>query len=144
MITCTRRLEFDYGHRVYKHESKCAHVHGHRGVVEVMALAPELDSLGRIIDFSVLKQLVGGWIDEHWDHNTLVFHKDETLLAALRATEGNKAPFVCEFNPTAENMAAYLLNVVCPQVLKDTGVQVVRVTLWETPNGRADATVGGL
>ena len=52
MHTITRRLEFDAGHRVYQHESKCNHVHGHRYVVEVEATGT-LDGLGRIIDFSV-------------------------------------------------------------------------------------------
>ena len=28
-LTCTRRLQFCAGHRVYGHESKCANVHGH-------------------------------------------------------------------------------------------------------------------
>ena len=37
MITCTRKIEFDYGHRVFKHGSKCKHIHGHRGVIEVTA-----------------------------------------------------------------------------------------------------------
>lgn len=30
-FSCTRRLEFDAGHRVPLHESKCKNPHGHRG-----------------------------------------------------------------------------------------------------------------
>lgn len=140
MITCTRRLEFDYGHRVFKHESKCAHIHGHRGVVEVTALAKDLDSIGRIIDFSVLKEKVGGWIDTNWDHNFLVYSKDEETINALNSISDNRKIFICDFNPTAENMAQYLLYNVCPIVLKDTGVIVTSIVLHETPNGRAEAT----
>ena len=33
----TRKLEFDAGHRVMNHESKCATCHGHRYVLEVTA-----------------------------------------------------------------------------------------------------------
>lgn len=51
MITVTRVLEFDAGHRVVNHESKCATLHGHRYKVEIVAAAPGLDSLGRVIDF---------------------------------------------------------------------------------------------
>lgn len=145
MITCTRRLEFDYGHRVFKHESKCAHVHGHRGVVEITALMGSqggLDSLGRVIDFSVLKKKIGGWIDEHWDHNFLVYKEDVELVASLYEIEDNRLPFVCDFNPTAENMAEYLLKVVCPRELEGLGVTVIKVVFHETPNGRAEATLG--
>jgi 6-pyruvoyltetrahydropterin/6-carboxytetrahydropterin synthase len=140
MVTCTRRLEFDYGHRVHRHESKCRHLHGHRGVVEVTAVAP-LDSLGRVIDFSVLKKLVGGWIDEYWDHNMVIFDEDTEALKAVRWVKDGKEPFAAPFNPTAENMAKYLLEVVCPEVLKDTGVQVIKIKFYETVNGMAEATL---
>jgi 6-pyruvoyltetrahydropterin/6-carboxytetrahydropterin synthase len=141
MITCIRRLEFDYGHRVYKHESKCRHTHGHRGVVEVTAQAPGLDDLGRIIDFSVLKEKIGGWIDENWDHNFIVFRNDTALVAALTHVEEGKKPFIADWNPTAENMGEYLLRVVCPKVLEGTRVQVTKVRLWETPNGSAECVL---
>lgn len=140
MITCTRRLEFDYGHRVYKHESKCAHIHGHRGVVEITAMASNLDDIGRIIDFSVLKEKVGGWIDSNWDHNFLVYAKDEETIKAISTISDNRKIFICDFNPTAENMAQYLLYNVCPEVLKGTNVLVTSVILHETPNGKAEAT----
>lgn len=58
-----RKFEFDYAHRVLGHESKCKHLHGHRGVAEVIVSSPGLDSLGRIIDFGIVKQRVGKWID---------------------------------------------------------------------------------
>lgn len=139
MITCTRRLEFDYGHRVFKHESKCRHLHGHRGVVEVTARAKALDSVGRIIDFSVLKEKIGTWIDENWDHNMVLFEKDEEALKAVRWVKDGREPFAAPFNPTAENMADYLLRKVCPMVLEGTGITIVSVKLWETPNGMAEA-----
>lgn len=64
----TRRIEFDAGHRITRHESRCAHPHGHRYVAEVTVAAPELDPAGRVVDFGVMKQILGAWIDEHWDH----------------------------------------------------------------------------
>lgn len=140
-ITCTRRIEFDYGHRVFQHESKCRHIHGHRGVVEITVVAP-LDKLGRVIDFSVLKERIGGWIDANWDHNMIVFRDDQEVIHALRTISDIRDPFMLPYNPTAENMARYLLEVVCPVLLDDTGVEAVKVVLWETPNGKAEATHG--
>jgi len=141
MITITRKLEFDSGHRVMNHESKCATLHGHRYTVEIVATAPELDSLGRVIDFSILKQRIGTWLDEQWDHNVIVFEQDLDVISALRSIPRKKEPWVAPFNPTAENMAKYLFTVVCPELLKETTVTVIKVIVWETPNCRAEATV---
>ena len=78
--TCTRKIEFDSAHRVMKHESKCRHLHGHRYVAEITAAADGLDDLGRVIDFSVLKSVVGGWVDDAWDHGTLANDADHDLI----------------------------------------------------------------
>ena len=75
MVTCTRRLEWDAMHRIPLHESKCRAFHGHRYAAEITCLAP-LDSLGRVVDFGVVKQLVGGWIDQHWDHTAILMEGD--------------------------------------------------------------------
>ncbi|MFI5342852.1 MAG: 6-pyruvoyl trahydropterin synthase family protein [Chlamydiales bacterium] len=141
MISITRKLEFDAGHRVMNHESKCATLHGHRYVIEITAEADALDSIGRVIDFSVLKARIGTWIDENWDHNVIIFHEDKETLAALCSIPRKKEPWVAHWNPTAENMAEYLLSVVCPLKLFATGVLVTKVRVWETPNCYADSTL---
>lgn len=141
-LEITRKLEFDAGHRVMNHESKCATLHGHRYVVEVTATADGLDGIGRIIDFSVLKARLGTWLDEYWDHNVIVFGEDTQTVDALKAIPRKKEPWVAPWNPTAENMANYLLNEVCPAVLSDTGVTVTQVTVYETPNCWATAEKG--
>lgn len=141
MITVTRLLEFDAAHRVKNHESKCSTLHGHRYKVEIEATAPDLDQIGRVIDFSVLKAKIGTWLDEHWDHNVVVWYQDTETLAALRTIPRKKEPWVAGWNPTAENMANFLLRVVAPNELATTGVTVTRVTVWETPNCYARATL---
>lgn len=141
MITVTRKLEFDAAHRVMNHESKCATLHGHRYVIEIEAQADNLDDLGRVIDFSVLKAKVGTWLDEHWDHTAIIYGEDLDTLAGLKSVPGFKPIYVSNWNPTAENMAAFLLHEVCPQELAGTGVTVTRVTVWETPNCKAEASL---
>ncbi len=116
------------------HESKCRNMHGHNYVVMFYASAAWLDEIGRIIDFSVLKERLGGWIDENWDHTFIVYEKDEEIRSALSQVGFNKKPFIAPFNPTAEEMANYLLTVVCPKLLEDTGITIVKVELWETEN----------
>ena len=140
-ISCTRRLHFSAGHRVMGHESKCATPHGHNYSVLVSAQAEELDSIGRVIDFSLLKEKIGGWIEEKWDHTFLVYEKDLKTLELLREMPGNKPPYVCSFNPTAENIASYLLREVAPPLLQDSGVVVTKVIVFETENCSAEASL---
>jgi 6-pyruvoyltetrahydropterin/6-carboxytetrahydropterin synthase len=140
-IRITRVLEFDAAHRVMNHESKCANLHGHRYKVEIEAQAVELDSLGRVIDFSVIKQKIGGWIDENWDHTCILFADDAVAFNALMSINRNRIPFLAAWNPTAENMANYLLTSICPKLLDTDDIKVTKVTLWETPNCFAEASL---
>lgn len=138
------KIKFCAGHRVYGHESKCKTIHGHNYVALFHARRKQnhLDKLGRVIDLSVLNERIGGWIDEHWDHAFIAYEKDLTAIHQLKGIDGQLKPvFILSENPTVENMAAFLLHVVCPEVLKETSVEVVKVELWETDNCKAEVTL---
>ena len=135
MITATRKLEFDYGRRVLRHESKCKHLHGHRGVIEVTVSAPDLDSIGRVIDFGQIKSILGKWVDDNWDHQVLL-HADDPQLLHLTNTEP-KPPYVMKSgNPTAENMAREFFEVA--KTLLQPPLKIESVRMWETPNCYAE------
>ncbi len=138
-ISCTRKLEFDAAHRVMLHESKCRHVHGHRYVVEASFEAKKgLDALGRVIDFGVVKEKLGAWIDAQWDHATILNIKDKKLGDAI-AAQTEQVVYYMDENPTAETMATYLLQVVCPRLFAEEEVVCTHIRLYETPNCFADA-----
>lgn len=137
-LSCTRLIKFDAAHRIMLHESKCKMLHGHGYVLEATFDAKNLDSLGRVIDFGVIKEKLGGWINAHWDHATILFDKDAELGAKIAEVTGQKIYFM-PANPTAENMAAYLLNNICPALFADTDVMCTKIRLWETTNCYADA-----
>lgn len=139
MITCSRRIQFCSGHRVLNHETKCANPHGHNYVMWIHARAPGLDSIGRVIDFSVLKEKVGGWVMDHWDHTFIANELDADLISSIQPHQKNKPLWVAPFNPTAENMADHVLRVVCPVVLSGTDVEVYHIELYETENCKAEA-----
>jgi len=138
-ITCTRRLQYAIGHRVHRHESKCRNLHGHNFVFHLTAEA-ELDDLGRVIDFAVLKERVGGWIEDKWDHGFVLWSNDKEAMDAVSAVEGQKL-YPLPYNPTAENLARYVLERVGPAQLCETRVRLVGVTVQETENGSAEATL---
>lgn len=131
-----RRLDFCAGHRIYGHESKCAHLHGHNYRAELTAEGSQ-DLLGRVVDFSVLKHRFSEWIDEYWDHAFILFSEDKEALKAIRSLPGQRV-FVMASNPTAENMARFLL-LAGDMLLEGTGTRLVRVVLWETRNCYAEA-----
>lgn len=117
------------------HESKCATLHGHNGVVFLRATPINaLDSLGRVIDFSVLKEKIGSWIEEHWDHTMILYKEDKETIALVEKAPQFKKTFILENNPTAENLSHHLLWQVCPKLLKGCGIIVDKVTFWETEN----------
>ena len=146
-LALVRQLKFCAGHRLHGHEGRCAFFHGHNYRVDIEVVAEgggtDVDAVGRVVDFSLIKSRMLGWLDAHWDHAFLVFEDDANALAAVRAVEPTKY-FVMPWNPTAENMARYLLEVVAPRVLGDLGVVARRVAVWETDEACAVAALAGV
>ncbi len=137
MITCTRRIEFDSAHRILNHESKCKFLHGHRYSLEASFVANKLDNLGRVIDFGIIRDLLGSWVDEHLDHNTILCRRDENLGEKITAETGQKIYYL-EENPTAENIAKHILEEICPKLFAEKNVKCVAIKLYETPNCSVD------
>lgn len=143
-LTCIRRLEWDAAHRVPRHEGKCAAWHGHRYVAEIACAAEALDDVGRIIDFGAIKELVGGWIDTHWDHTAILLRDDPDptaqALAAANAAAGRPVYWM-DAPPTAEHLVLELARIAS-DLLADRGIEVTSIRLWETPNCSAEWVAG--
>ena len=139
-FSISRRIQFCAGHRVMGHENKCAGLHGHNYEATFHASADQLDSLGRIIDFGVLKEKMGSWIDENWDHAMVLFEEDTEAIDAVKNLSSQRL-YLLPHNPTAENMAIYLLHQVSPRLMQGTGVTIHRVVLQETPNCSAEVSL---
>jgi 6-pyruvoyltetrahydropterin/6-carboxytetrahydropterin synthase len=133
MVECTRKIEFDAGHRVMGHENKCKYLHGHRYVLEVTARADELDSIGRVVDFGVLKTVIKEWIDENLDHN-VILHQDDKSLGSLISGETGQKIYYLKSNPTAENIALHIKYDIIPLLFTKNSFDIVKIRLYETPN----------
>lgn len=126
--TAIRYHDFTMGHTVTNHESGCRHLHGHNYRIH-FEIKADLDELGRVLDFSVMKKLLCDWIENTWDHKFLIWKDDPRLDALLEIDE--ESFIVVPFNPTAENIAAYFLNEVAPKLLPEN-VELISVKLEET------------
>ena len=134
MISICRYHDISVGHRICGHESHCARLHGHNYRIHFTCTADELDALGRVLDFQVVKERLCQWLEDHWDHRFLVWDKDP-LLEGLRALDPSVSVLPC--NPSAENMARYLGEVVGPAQLEGTGARLVAVEVEETAQCKA-------
>ncbi|ONH58385.1 6-pyruvoyl tetrahydrobiopterin synthase [Frankia sp. CcI49] len=90
---------------------QCARLHGHNYVARVIMSAEKLDTVGFVVDYGALAP-VKRWIDGVLDHR----HLNDEL----------------EFNPTAENLARFLADLVPRLVEIPEGVSV-SVAVSETP-----------
>lgn len=152
-----RSHEICAGHRVVGHESKCRHLHGHNYVFHfhvapkpidgVSVKGDPLDQVGRVIDFSVVKSTLCEWLENNWDHRFLHWEEDKLMTGIASLIEDSNRPGFIEakdeihffdslvslpFNPTAENLAAYMVEVIGPRLLDEHGVELVKCTIEET------------
>ncbi len=129
MFQVTREIRFCYGHRLLNYDGKCKHLHGHNGRAVITLEAEGLDELGMVVDFSIIKRVVSGWIDANLDHR-MILHKDDPVLPVLR--QQGEPFFLLDVNPTAENIAKLIFEQVAAE-----GFPVVEVKLWETEDSFA-------
>ena len=131
-----KRIEFDAGHRIQDHDSKCRNLHGHRYVIEAEvegAIQIDGSSRGMVLDFAQLKASLVA-VHDAFDHRLILEHTDPLVVVLGRAGE---PPVIVEGPPTAEYLAALTAAMIGPELLPAC---VVRVTIWETPTSSATWT----
>ncbi len=129
MYTVTKQIHFCYGHRLLNYDGKCRWLHGHNGLVEITLAAEKLDERGMVYDFTIIKQVVQAWIDEHLDHK-MILHRADPLVSTLQ--EHGDPLYLLDENPTAEAIARLIYEEAARQRFP-----VVEVRLWETPTSWA-------
>ena len=143
--TIARWIEFDSGHRVPNHESKCRHPHGHRYRVNVIVHGPVINDQARaddgmVVDFGVVKQVLMAKVHDVLDHAFIVDQRDTLMLQALAipATLGLDPwrVVVVPFAPTAENLAAWVFAEIEP-TLRSCRLTLEAVEVYETPTSKA-------
>ena len=142
----TRRFEFDAGHRIPNHESRCRHLHGHRYALEVTLIGEPVPEAGRsdegmVLDFSALKALVHETVVDPWDHAFLVYEKDVAVRDFLASLPDHKT-VVIDRIPTVENLARIAFEILKAAFTDHfgTGLHLHKLVLHETPNCWAEVT----
>lgn len=148
----TKEVEFDAGHRVPLHKSKCRNPHGHRYKVEATWRGPIQDegsATGMVVDFGDLKAMLME-IHNIYDHGFIYQDTDAWAQGAFKALPS--APHAAGFNtievpfaPTAENLAReffeHLQAITFKMYPTEEGqahkIAVMQVRVFETPTSVA-------
>jgi 6-pyruvoyltetrahydropterin/6-carboxytetrahydropterin synthase len=110
---------FSSAHQLRGYKGKCENLHGHNYKIEIYARGRELDNIGLLVDFGELKAAADEVV-RYLDHRNI----------------NELPPFDEELNPSAENLARYILERVAAQV-GDARVAVYKVRCYETPTSVA-------
>jgi 6-pyruvoyltetrahydropterin/6-carboxytetrahydropterin synthase len=110
---------FSSAHQLRGYKGKCENLHGHNYKIEIYARGSELDNIGLLVDFGELKNAADD-IVQYLDHRNI----------------NELPPFDVELNPSAENLARYILEQVSARV-GDERVRVFKVRCFETPTSVA-------
>jgi 6-pyruvoyltetrahydropterin/6-carboxytetrahydropterin synthase len=144
MLTITRKLEFDAGHRIPNHRSECRNMHGHRYVIHI-TLSGELQkekgasSEGMLMDFSDVKKLAEAHLISHWDHAFLVYEGDIVVRNFLNSLPDHKT-VVLDCIPTVENLAQIAFDTLKKvyETHYEAALILQSIKLYETPNNWAE------
>lgn len=157
-------VEFDYGHRIASHKSKCRNVHGHRAKVQVTVQGSLRDSEhlsenGMVMDFGDVKNQLRVHVHNMFDHAMILDKRDDLFIAGLCKWANDTLPPTAEVNlygdrwnledfgaiqfingpPTAENMAFLIFECLSNAINTDMGDQwVTSVRFFETPTSMAE------
>ena len=123
MFTLKVEGAFEAAHRVVGYPGKCDRLHGHNWVVEATVSGRELDELGMLVDFKVIKAALKEVLDS-FDHQFL----------------NELEPFAQGMNPTAENLAKLIFDRLAGSEAfqRDSRLDAIRV--WESPKSSVTYT----
>ena len=120
-------------HRLKNYNGKCANLHGHWYRVEIAVELEEQDKAGLSLDFNYFK-VIDNWLQDNWDHITLVYKEDAELLNFLK--QENSKYYILEENTTVENMCKELRKIIDENKWLE-GLNY-KVRIWETPTSSCE------
>lgn len=113
--TVSTEIEFSSSHALDGYDGDCARLHGHNWVLRVYYEFTRLDEQGIAVDYCVLAEKV-----------------EEIVLPILDHRHLNDLPLFEGINPTSENIAAKIFELLREKAIFEAG-RLSMIELWETP-----------
>lgn len=109
------QADFSSAHSLRGYRGKCEELHGHNWKVIARVGSEELDHLGMVVDFKILKEELQKVV-EGLDHKYL----------------NDISPFD-RINPSSENLAQHIFGEL-KRAMDARGLKVIKVIVWESDN----------
>lgn len=132
MKTLTIEHETDTAHRLSCHQGKCANLHGHRyKFVVTIDVQGSIETPEKFMDFYSFKRIVRDFLDQLFDHGTILANNEanEPLIRVL--TETNQKLILWPYEPTVESMVDWVAHDL--NQLKALEGRLYQLTIYETP-----------
>lgn len=123
MYTLKVEGAFEAAHMIHGYPGKCARLHGHNWVVEAVVKGNELDELGMLVDFKIIKKALNETLDL-FDHRYL----------------NELEPFASGVNPTAENLARIIFKELESHTCFARDSILAAITVFESPKSSVTYT----
>ncbi|OGS21370.1 MAG: 6-carboxytetrahydropterin synthase QueD [Elusimicrobia bacterium RIFOXYA2_FULL_40_6] len=117
MFSVTTIASFCGAHNLRNYKGKCENLHGHNWKVETTVSGDKLDKSGLLLDFTDLKEIVSGLL-ENFDHKYL-----------------NQVKPFNKLNPTSEIIAKYIHDELKNRLQDDYSkleFSKIKITVWES------------
>lgn len=124
MYLLTVEGSFSSAHQLRGYRGKCENLHGHNWKVVLGVRGEELDEIGLLIDFTELKLILRGILEE-LDHKNI-----------------NDIPYFTSHNPSSENIARFISDQFTAALVARNHTKVIldSVTVWESETSRCTYT----
>ena len=127
-IRIAKEFQWEMSHRLPFHKGDCKNIHGHTYKVRV-EIEGNTDENGMIMDYFDMANIMNPVIHK-LDHAFLVDDNDSIMLDFL--TANNFKHVVINKTTTAENIAAYILDIITPSFEQYKNIDILKIRFNET------------
>ena len=127
-IRIAKEFQWEMSHRLPFHKGDCKNIHGHTYKVRV-EIEGDTDENGMIMDYFDMANIMNPVIHQ-LDHAFLVDDNDSVMLGFLASN--NFKHVVMNKTTTAENIAAYILDIITPSFQQYRNIDLLKIRFNET------------
>lgn len=141
VLRVTKEFTFEMAHALSGYDGHCREIHGHsyRLFVTVAGTPvsdPSDPKFGMVMDFGVLKRIVGENIVDVYDHSLLIRRTAENGDIITALGKGFRQVVAVDWQPTCENLVLKFVGIISGKLPE--GIELRSLRLHETATSYAE------